>query len=299
MHQNILDYKGRRYLTISVVLTLLCIGLYFSQGERQPANGGTWQGYVLGSLGAALILWLMALGIRKRSYRSTLGSLSAWVSAHVYLGSALLIIAALHCAFQFGLNIHTLAFVLMAIVILSGFFGLYAYIRYPRVASANRVNKARTALFEELSQINTNVRRLCKKCDGEIQRAVESAIDRTAIGGGVITQLFSLDGSQIVNPEGGKESSSKNDGALIANKDQQTVIDLVADKIPRARKQGQAALLQDILSMLCRRQALLRRIRKDIQLQGLMQVWLMVHIPFSIALLFALVGHIVAVFFYW
>ncbi len=295
MHQNILDYKGRRYFTVSALLTFACIILFFTQGDNQPANGGTWQGYVLGTLGASLILWLMALGIRKRRYSSRLGSVSGWVSAHVYLGSALLIIAALHCAFQFGFNIHTLAFVLMTIVILSGFFGLYAYMRYPKVASANRVNKPRAALFEELSQLNTNVRRLSKKCDGEIQRSVESAIERTAIGGGLITQVFALDGSQIINLDG----NPSKDGALIDNKDQKTVVDLVATKIPRARKQGQASILQDILSMLCRRQALLRRIRKDIQLQGLMQIWLLVHIPLSLALLFALTGHIVAVFFYW
>ncbi len=296
MHQSILEYKGKRYLFVSIALALICVALYLSQNDLHPANGGTWQGYTLGTIGTLLIIWLTALGIRKRRYSSTLGSTSGWVSAHVYLGSTLLIIATLHCAAQFGINIHTLAYALMTIVILSGFFGLYAYMRYPKVAAENRLEKSRSALFEELSELNTSVRNISKKCDGEIQRVIESALERTSIGGGVISQLFALDFSQIVKYE---ENNIQGSSTLVENNDQQVVIDLIAEKLPRARKQGQPAILQQILSMLCRRQALLRRIRKDIQFQSLMKVWLLFHIPLSIALLFALAIHILSVFYYW
>ncbi len=296
MHQSILEYKGKRYLFVSVALTLICFALYLSQSDLHPANGGTWQGYTLGTIGTLLIVWLTALGIRKRRYSSTFGSTSGWVSAHVYLGSALLFIATLHCAAQFGINIHTLAYALMTIVILSGFFGLYAYMRYPKIAAENRLEKSRSALFEELSELNTNVRNISKKCDGEIQRVIESALERTSIGGGVISQLFALDFSQIVKYE---ENNIQGSSTLVANNDQQVVIDLIAEKLPRARKQGQPAILQHMLSMLCRRQALLRRIRKDIQFQSLMKVWLLFHIPLSVALLFALAIHILSVFYYW
>jgi len=49
----------------------------------------------------------------------------------VYLGASLLVIATLHAAFQVGWNVHTLAYALMVVVILSGFYGVYAYLRYP------------------------------------------------------------------------------------------------------------------------------------------------------------------------
>ncbi|MFL0798921.1 MAG: hypothetical protein K6L80_00610 [Agarilytica sp.] len=296
MHESILEYKGKRYLFVSIALTLMCVALYASQNDVHPANGGTWQGYTLGSIGALLIVWLTALGIRKRQYSSRLGSTSGWVSAHVYLGTALLIITTLHCAAQFGLNIHTLAYVLMTIVILSGFFGLYTYMRYPKIAAENRLEKSRSALFEELSELNTNVRNTSRKCEGEIQRVIDSALERTSIGGGVISQLFALDFSQVVKYD---ENNMQGSSTLVTNSDQQVVIDLIAEKLPRARKQGQPAILQQMLSMLCRRQALLRRIRKDIQFQSLMKVWLLVHIPLTVALLFALAIHILSVFYYW
>ena len=41
------------------------------------------------------------------------------------------------------------------------------------------------------------------------------------------------------------------------------------------------------------------RITRDLQVQALMEVWLYVHVPLSIALLAALVAHVVSVFFYW
>ena len=41
---------------------------------------------------------------------------------------ALIVIATLHTGFQFGWNVHTLAYVLMMLVILSGMFGIAAYV---------------------------------------------------------------------------------------------------------------------------------------------------------------------------
>jgi hypothetical protein len=44
---------------------------------------------------------------------------------------------------------------------------------------------------------------------------------------------------------------------------------------------------------------LLRRLQRDVQLQGLLQAWLYLHLPLSFALLAALVAHIFSVFYYW
>ena len=59
----------------------------------------------------ALIVWLAMLGIRKRAITRGRWSLKAWTSAHVYLGLALIVIGTLHTGFQFGWNVHTVAYV--------------------------------------------------------------------------------------------------------------------------------------------------------------------------------------------
>ena len=70
---------------------------------HQPAvkpYGGTWLGYTLGSIGALLVLWLMWFGVRKRRYSSNAGTVQGWLSAHVYLGTSLLVIATLHTGWK-------------------------------------------------------------------------------------------------------------------------------------------------------------------------------------------------------
>lgn len=297
MHENILRFKKFRYLIVSLLMLTICIVVYASQGGVQPANGGTWQGYLLGTLGAVLIILLAALGKRKRSYHSQLGSVQGWASAHVYLGTGLLVVATLHCAAQFGYNIHTLAYILMCLVIASGFVGVFVYLNYPRMMSRNRANNSRASLFAELNSLNEGSRKLSQLCEADVRAVVDSAIDRTNIGGGVIAQLLAQDKSQMLSPA--DDYSQTTAATRVINYNQEAVVAFIADRIPRGRKQQESARLQELLSMLCRRQALLRTIRRDIQLQGWMQVWLYIHVPLTIALLFSLASHVVSVFFYW
>lgn len=289
IHRNLLLYRRARYLWGSLGLLLISGVLYATQGDLQPPNGGTWQGYVLGTVGALLIVWLTVLGVRKRSYRSTLGTVQGWTSAHVYLGTALLVIATLHSGVQVGWNVHTLAYVLMCIVIGSGFFGLYSYLTHPALAAKNREGGSRAELFAELFELDKQARSLAQKCAPAIAIAVDSSIERTSIGGGVYAQLFSQDDSFFIRGE----------DRPVRNADQQPVIDFVAQRLPRADKSAEAANLQHLIVLLCRRQAVLRRIRRDIRLRGWLKIWLYFHIPVTIALLAALVLHIVATFAYW
>src|SRR5690606_17526693 len=128
MNESILVYRRLLFLKLALVVAAAALLAY---GLHQPVgipSGGTWLGYVLGSAGALLILWLMWFGVRKRRYGPGRVKLEAWLSGHVYLGLSLLVVATLHTGFQFGWNVHTLAYGLMLAVIASGIFGLYAYI---------------------------------------------------------------------------------------------------------------------------------------------------------------------------
>lgn len=292
IHTNVLAYRSARYLWAALVLTLASIVLYVTQSDDQPPNGGTWQGYVLGTVGALLIVWLTWLAIRKRRYRSTVGTVQGWTSAHIYMGTALLVIATLHCGAQFGMNVHTLAYALMCIVIFSGFFGLYSYLVNPTLVAANRQGGTRSQLFRELYDLDKRARSIALRCSSAIAATVDSAIERTSIGGGVFAQLFARDDSQCLRFEAG---SSKR----VSNADQRFVIDFVSAWLPRAEKSAEAANLQELVILLCRRQVILRRLKQDIRLQGWLKVWLYLHVPITFALLAALVIHILVTFAYW
>lgn len=292
IHEGILRYARARFLWWALGLIVFSFLIYATQdGGLQPANGGTWQGYVLGTVAALLIAWLALLGVRKRSYSSAMGSVPGWTSAHVYLGSALLVIATLHSAGQLGWNVHSLAWALMFLVIVSGFYGIYTYANYPQRISENRSGSSRAALFAELFELDRRGRDLAAKAPDDINVAVRSAIERTAIGGGVYAQLLGKDSSLYVPPGG--------TGSPVSNRDQQPIIDLVAAHVPRTAKVAEAELLEELLEIFCRRQAVLRRIAYDIRLSGRIRIWLLIHIPLTIALIVALAVHIVATFIYW
>ena len=183
MQSSILDYARKRYLWVALALCVASAVLYYWHEPADPPNGGTWLGYTLGTIGALLILWLLAFGVRKRSYRSSLGTVRGWLSAHVYLGLALLLVVTLHSGFQFGWNVHTLAYVLMCVVIASGLFGVVAYLRYPQLMSDNRTSLTRDQMLEELAGIDDRCVRQANAMQGDFANVIVSNRDRTAIGG--------------------------------------------------------------------------------------------------------------------
>jgi len=92
-----------------LLMAAACAAGYLAQPSNQQPNGGTWLGLTLGTIAAAMILILMGYGIRRRTFRASVGSATRWLSIHVYLGLCTVVIASLHCGFQFGGTRHQLA----------------------------------------------------------------------------------------------------------------------------------------------------------------------------------------------
>jgi hypothetical protein len=301
VHDSLLTHARSRYLWISLALCVVSIVLYVWHDPGTVPNGGTWLGYTLGTIAALLIVWLMLFGVRKRSYSTTLGSTLGWLSAHVYLGTALILVALLHCGFQFGWNLHTLTLVLMLLVIFSGFFGVYTYLRYPTLMTRNRESATRDAMLEEILEIDQNALSLADGIAPEIHAVVLRSIENTKLGGGVWTQLRARDGSDIAidriraaiakrETQVGAPPPSMQAG--------QTIIAMV-DFLAGHADDKQSEALRKLIDMLSRKRSLATRVARDIQYQAIMEIWLYIHVPLSFTLLAALVGHIISVFFYW
>ena len=185
MHAGFLTHANKRWLWVALALLLACVLAYaFHEPVAAPPNGGTWLGYTLGTIGALLIFWLMWFGVRKRRYGSRSGPLRGWLSAHVYLGTALVAVALLHSGFQFGWNVHTAALVLMLAVILSGFYGVYTYLRYPALMTRNRDSASREAMIEEIAELDQNALSLADLVSPKIHAIVLRSIENTRLGGG-------------------------------------------------------------------------------------------------------------------
>jgi len=127
-------------------------------------------------------------------------------------------------------------------------------------------------------------------CDAELQGMALSALDLTRLGGSAWQQLSARDHSRIQVAGQGKP---------LPNPEQAVIIQALTRRIPDARKQSEAEVLNELLALFGRRRVILHLLRRDIRLKGLLKVWLLVHIPLTAALLAALSIHIFSVFIYW
>lgn len=287
MHESILAFRGRRYLWVALLLSVAAVTAYLLHDPQEPPNGGTVLGYTLGTIGALMILWLTWYGVRKRRYASRAGTLQGWLSAHVYLGIALLVVVLLHAGFQVGWNVHTLALLLMVLVMLSGLYGVYLYMKYPERMSENRDGASRTELLNQLEDIDRRTRNVAGKLPDEYRDFVDSGIQRTALGRTLWQRLRREDNSRI-----------RIDGEVVRNPGQEAAMDWLAGQQSRADA-ALAATIAELSALLRNKRQLLRQVSEDLRLQAGLELWLYAHVPLTAALLVALAAHIVTVFLYW
>ena len=61
----------------------------------------------------------------------------------------------------------------------------------------------------------------------------------------------------------------------------------------------QRKLYRDLYSIMVRRESLVKRARQDLMYRARLGFWLYFHVPFTIALLVAMLAHVIAIFAYW
>lgn len=273
-HEGFLRHRRFRWLKLAGALCLIVILAYALVDAQPRPGGGTWLGYTLGTLGAGLIVWLSLLGVRKRTMSRGAWSLKAWTSAHVYLGLALIVVATLHTGFQFGWNVHTLAYALMLLVIASGAFGVVVYSLLPAALSTNREEMTQPQMIEALAVVDRQLEAAAQPLDRHWADPVIAALGESALADGLWRRL-----------SGGRKGGATSRAIAAFNR-------LEAD-------QAHTPALIQIEALLQRRQAQLTRMRRHMRLKALLEVWLYVHVPATFALLAALTAHVVSVFYYW
>lgn len=307
-HTSFLVYRGGRYGWIALGLCVLSALLYAIHDPVEGRTGSTWLGYALGTLGAALIAWLAWLGVRKRQFQTARAPMQAWVSAHVYLGLALIVIATLHAGFQLGSNVHTLAYVLMLLVIGSGLYGVVAYSVLPARITATRNQLEFRAMVEQVHELNETLLSLADRIDAETHSVMARSVSRAQIGGSAWQQLT------------GRYPKAGDPGALesffstkkvelettmqmarpAAEFNPDSTVVMIAGRIfSRRGGENEAETLQKLLQTLSKRNALLERVNRDITLRARLNAWLYVHVPLTVGLLVALFAHVLSVFLYW
>jgi hypothetical protein len=279
-HESFLRHGNLRWLKVAAFLDVAAIAgfwwVFVYSGTRLEHAGGTWLGYTLGTIGALIMLWLTMIGIRKRAMTAGNWSLKAWVSAHVYLGLSLVIIVTLHTGFQFGLNIHTLAYVLMLLVIGSGIVGVIAYMYLPVRLSDSRGDLTKKQMIEIIHVLDRRILEAAQSLDHTQARIVQISLDKTIVVGSLWQRLLNS------YPGCGNRKAIK--------------------RMPRLVKRASGApaeALERVQGLLTRKQEVLVTARRYARIRAMLEAWLYIHVPMTFALLAALTAHIVSVFFFF
>lgn len=267
-HVSFLRHRGFRWLWIALALSGTATLGYLMIDQQPRPNGGTWYGYTLGTIGFGLIVWLSLLGVRKRRINPGAWSLKAWTSAHVYLGLSLIVVATLHTGFQIGWNVHTLAYVLMLLVIATGIYGVIAYATLPASMSANRKEMTRGQMLEALTAIDRQLESAAQPLSRGEADLVIAALGQDVFAGGALARLTGrYPGCATARALGRMGSASEAERRVVA--------------------------------LLEKRRGQLAQIRGALRIRAMLEVWLFVHIPLTLALIAALIAHVVSVFYYW
>ena len=270
-HESFLVHKRLRWLWIALLLSIAAAAGYEYADVKPRPNGGSWYGYILGTVGVLLIVWLSLLGVRKRAMTEGRWSLKAWTSAHVYLGLSLIVIVTLHTGFQLGWNVHTLAYALMMLVIFSGLYGITVYARLPEKLSNNRGEMSKKQMVESLAAIDRQLDAAAQPLARDESDRVIAALEQDPFRAGPLARLTN---------------------SYPGCRTRRALRGFTADRDRDAHEER-------VLGLLEKRVAQLAQIRRQMQLRALLDVWLYVHIPATVALLGALTAHVVSVFFYW
>ncbi|HEY0446274.1 MAG TPA: hypothetical protein VGD19_07450 [Allosphingosinicella sp.] len=275
-HEGFLRHRRYRWLKIASAISLVALLVYMLVDVQPRHNGGSWYGYTLGTVAALLILWLTMLGLRKRAMTRGRWSLKAWTSAHVYLGLSLIVIGTLHSGFQFGWNVHTLAYGLMMLVIISGIYGITVYAILPQELSDNRSEMTKSQMVDAIHKLDRQLQIAAQPLRGDDAELVIASTGENPFSGGLYRRLTAS------YPRCGTRRALRE----------------LRPRLPTAMGQESEAL-DAVVRLLERKAAALGRIRRHLRLKAMLEVWLYVHVPVTFALIAALAAHIVSVFFYW
>ena len=275
-HRSILEYAQFRWFKAAVILACLAAATYLWHDPPLKPYGGTWLGYTLGTIGALMILWLLWYGVRKRRYRSTSGTVQGWLSAHVYLGTALVVIVTLHTGFELGWNVHTLAYVLMLAVVGTGLYGVVLYLRVPGAMTENLGVDTLAGILLKLNDLDREMRAKALSLPDTLFALVEKSVTGTRLGGSL--------------------------GRLMTGRDPACPTVAALSQWPGAARRlsaDGARLGKEVYGLLLLKQQLLEQARRDLRHKALLDLWLYFHVPLAFMLLAALAAHVVAVFIYW
>ena len=256
------------------MLLLLATASYIRYARQGFPHGGSGWGLTYGILGFMLCCLLAFFGIRKRWYRSTFGTVEQWMQSHIYLGVFVLVVLLFHTGGRFNDKVAVTTLILVAIVVFSGVLGAVLYVTIPRLLTEVESNLTVEEISEQLNQLSKQMARIASGRSAPFQRIFDQLIREGKPG--------ILAGWRLL--------FARMRRGMTVSADWTNLLGLVP-------KDEQDELRQMLVVSRQRKELLIRLVLQQ-RYKNILESWLYVHIPFTIALLVLAIVHVVAVFYY-
>ena len=267
--------SGPLWRRIFVVLLVVVVGAYIWSARTEYPHGGSRLGLTYGIAGYLLILLLAFFGIRKRWYRSQFGTLEQWLQSHIYLGLLVMVILVLHTGGRLHDFVAVSALALAVVVVLSGLLGAILYATVPRMLTEVESDLTPEKISDQLNQMARTMARIASGRSVPFQR-IHDELVRESRPGVLAGWRLLFAGIRKRNMRSAPEWSG-----------------LLPD-VPREEQEE----LRQMLVISRQRKELLFKLHYQQRYKNILEAWLYIHVPFTIALLVMATVHVVMAFYY-
>jgi len=158
--------------------------------------------------------------------------------------------------------------VLMLLVIATGIYGVVVYATLPSSLSANRKEMTRAQMLDALTAIDRQLENAAQPLARGEADLVIAALSQDVFYGGALARLTgSYPGCMTARALKGIGTGSEAEARVTA--------------------------------LLEKRREQLAQIRGALRIRAMLEIWLFIHIPLTVALIAALTAHVISVFYYW
>ena len=268
--------NNRTWRRIGIVLAIPLVLSYYWYSQHMTPRGGTTVGLIYGALGLLVISFLLCHAVRKRWHRCVYGKTEVWLNAHIYFGLLAMLLIYMHAGFRFQDLSATVAAGLLSIVTVSGVIGAILYSVMPRHLHEVEGDLAPQEVSDQMNKLAEKVQKLAR----EKSQAFRSAC-----------QLF-LEESTPAGWMGWRITFGRSNGEENAPARSRLVEQLHA--IPA----GEQEELKQVTVLAKQFREMHAQFRTRMRLKNLLESWLYLHVPFSVAMVLAIILHLFAVAYY-
>ncbi len=294
----LIDRTHRNWFAAFVALSLVAAGLYWWYAATWPGGpaGRTWPGMMFGVVGTVLMVFAGLLSARKKTVRLTMGSLSWWLKAHIWLGLLSVPLIFFHAAFRWGGVLELLLMIVFLTVIVSGLLGLMLQNILPRVMKTQLDSEVVPDQLDHLCHVlQQEADQLVIACCGgeKVAQAISGNGKTGSSSTGVSSKADSeswLVGLYLDTIRPYLEPRCPAGSVLVSSRQGELVFERARASVPEEFRET-----IDRLEELCR---VRRTLQSQARLYGLLHGWLKIHLPLSVVLLVFALLHIVTALYY-